>query len=320
MAAAVPSETRSGSGDGEGVIRVGKRSLLRLKREGESLSLRAIRVRSSGGGAHLSRFKGRGMEFDEARPYQAGDEIRNIDWRITARTGRPHTKLFREEKERVVTLWVDYRTPMFFATRSRFKSVVATEAAAMIAWSARALGDRLGALLFSEHGHQELRPRHDDRGMLRLIGLLTEYAEPRTGSTTSAQRISAANDALARLCRVNRPGSLLLLLSDFRDLDEAAEHHLTLLARHNDLVLIRIFDPLETDLPLAGRYAVGDGSRLLAIDSASKPLRQRYRERSEAQLTRLTDLCRRQRMHLLHCATDDDLYRILRNDLGGVSR
>ena len=320
MSGVVGSESRRSIADGEGVVRVGKQALLRLKREGESLSLRAIRVRSSGGGAHLSRFKGRGMEFDEARPYQAGDEIRNIDWRITARTGRPHTKLFREEKERVVTLWVDYRSPMFFATRGRFKSIVASEAAAMIGWSARALGDRLGALLFSEDGHQELRPRHDERGMLRLIGLLTEYAEPHTVSSTSAQRSAAAGDALARLCRVNRPGSLLILLSDFRDLDAAAEHHLTLLARHNVLVMIRIFDPLEAELPMAGRYTVSDGTRLLAIDSASSSFLREYQNRSEAQRERLTEFCRRQRMHLIHCATDDDLYRVLRDDLGGVAR
>jgi len=301
---------------GDGLVAMSRASLIRLKQQGGNLPLRAIRVRSRTSGAYLSRLRGRGMEFDEARPYQPGDEIRNIDWRITARTGRPHSKLFREERERVVTLWVDFRAPMYFATRGRFKSVLACEAAAMIAWSALKLGDRMGGLLFSEQGHQELRPRHDDRTTLRLISLLADYSQQIPSSSLPEQRRQAARSALLRINRVTRPGSLIFLISDFRDLDAHSETHLTALARHNDLILVRLFDPLEAELPQAGRYSVSDGSRFVAIDSADGARRQSYRDHYLAQQAHLEQICRRHGIHLLQCATNADLRAVLKSGLG----
>ena len=301
---------------GDGLVQISRASLIRLKRWGGDLPLRAIRVRSRSSGAYLTRLKGRGMEFDEARPYQAGDEIRNIDWRITARTGQPYSKLFREEKERVVTLWVDYRAPMYFATQGRFKSVLASEAAAMIAWSAHKLGDRLGGLLFSEQGHLELRPRNDVRTTLRLIALLAEYSQKTPPASLPEQRREAAGSALLRINRVTRPGSLVCLISDFRDLDTRTENHLTSLARHNDLILVRLFDPLEAELPRAGWYTVSDGRRFVAIDSADRARRLAHREHYLAQRARLEQICRRHGIHLFQCATNDDLPGILKNSLG----
>jgi len=301
---------------GDGLVQMSRAALIRLKRLGGNLPLRAIRVRSRSSGAYLSRLRGRGMEFDEARPYQAGDEIRNIDWRITARTGQPYSKLFREEKERVVTLWVDYRAPMYFATQGRFKSVLASEAAAMIAWSARKLGDRLGGLFFSEQGHQELRPRNDDRTTLRLIGLLADYSQQLPHSSLPEQRREAARNALLRINRVTRPGSLIFLISDFRDLDVHSENHLTSLARHNDLVLFRLFDPLEAELPRAGWYSVSDGKRFVAIDSTDRARLLAHREQYLMQQAHLEQICRRHGIHLFQCSTNEDLPAILKNGLG----
>lgn len=301
---------------GDGLVQVSRASLIRLKQSGANLPLRAIRVRSRSSGAYLSRLKGRGMEFDEARPYQAGDEIRNIDWRITARTGKPHSKLFREEKERVVTLWVDYRAPMYFATQGRFKSVLASQAAAMIAWSARRLGDRLGGLLFTEQGHHELRPRSDERTTLRLLGLLAEYSQRLPRPSPPGQRREAAGSALLRIKRVTRPGSLIFLISDFRDLDAHVETRLSALARHNDLILLRLFDPLEVELPRAGRYSVSDGERFVRIDSADRARRLAHRENHRRQLAQLERICRRHAIHLFHCASNDDLPAVLKSGLG----
>ncbi|MCY3731458.1 MAG: DUF58 domain-containing protein, partial [Rhodospirillaceae bacterium] len=133
--------------------------LIGLKRAGESLRVGALRVRALDSGGHLSRFKGRGVEFDESRPYEPGDDLRHMDWRVTARTGKPHTKVFREERDRPVILWLDLRRPMLFATRGAYKAVRAAQTAALVAWSAVANGDRLGGLVFSEREHVELRPR-----------------------------------------------------------------------------------------------------------------------------------------------------------------
>ena len=118
--------------------------LINLKPAGESINLAGLRVHALSAGGHLSPFKGRGVEFDESRPYQEGDDLRTIDWRVTARTGEPHTKVFREERNRPIIAWIDLRREMMFATRGVFKAVIAAESAAIVAWSAIAHGDRLG--------------------------------------------------------------------------------------------------------------------------------------------------------------------------------
>ena len=114
------------------------------------------------------------MEYDESRLYQPGDDIRNIDWRVTARTGKPHTKLFREERERPVHVWVDLRAPMFFATRGKYKAVRAAELASLFAWTACQQGDRIGGIVFSDNSHHELKPQRGKSAVLRLIKFMVE--------------------------------------------------------------------------------------------------------------------------------------------------
>lgn len=300
----------------DGLVQISRAALIRLKQRGDNLPLRTIRVRSRRSGAHLTRLRERGMEFDEARLYQPGDEIRHIDWRITARTGKPHSKLFRVEKERAVILWVDYRAPMYFATQGRFKSVLASEAAAMVAWSTRKVGDRLGGLLFSELGHQELRPRNDERTVLRFISLLADYSQLPPRPSRPDQRQEAAGSALARIKRVARPGSLIFLISDFRDLSASSATHITSLARHNDLILLRLFDPLEAELPRAGCYTLSDGDRFVTIDSGDHNRRLQHREHYQAQQSHLEQLCRQYGIHLLQCASNDNLSTVLQLGLG----
>ena len=305
---------------GEGLVYLSARSLARLKKSADKLPLNAIKILNPMSGNHLSRFKGRGMEFDEARPYQPGDDIRNLDWRVTARSGRAHTKLFREERDRSVLFWVDFRSNMQFATRNRFKSVQAGQAAALLAWASRQQGNRLGGLLFSEQGHHEIRPRTGDRAVLHFIGLLADWSRKRSVAQTTSERERSIQGAVARLRRVTRPGSLLFLISDFRDLDGKSETHLSALAQHNDVVLIRLYDTLEQDLPPPGRYRMRNADRELQLDTSSKRQRREYRDRARHQQDHLQRLCRRNRMHLLSCATHEDVATVLREGLGGRPR
>ena len=129
-------------------------------------------------GAYRSRFRGRGVDFLESRNYQPGDDIRNMDWRVTARTGRAHTKIFQEERERPVLVVLDAGPSLFFGTRKRLKSVAAGLLAASIAWTAVRRGDRIGAFLFSPEGHRELRPAGGRRGAMRVIQSLVEWLDP----------------------------------------------------------------------------------------------------------------------------------------------
>ncbi len=296
-------------------VRVSKTDLIALNRQAEQLSLKTARIRSQQGGQYLSPFKGRGMEFDEARPYQSGDDVRTLDWRVTARTGKPHTKLFREERERSVLFWVDYRAPMFFATRGCFKSVMAARAAALLSWNAVQHGDQLGGLVFSETHHQEMRPQRGKKGALHFIQHLVDHPAW-TEKTSNNNREEAARQALIRLRRVAHPGSLIFLISDFRAMGEVAEQHLGQLARHNDVVLVFIYDAFEKALPPAGLYRISNGTREISLDTTSKALCEDYQYKFQQRAERLKDLCRRYRLSYLPCATSDDLLLTLQRGLG----
>jgi len=305
---------------GEGVIWISTSSLLALKRQASQLPLRAVKVLSKTVGAHLSRFRGRGMEFDEARLYQPGDDVRNLDWRVMARTGQPHTKIFREERERSVILWVDYRAPMFFSTQTAFKSVLASRAAALLAWSARKHGERLGGLAFSENGHQEIRPQSGDRAVTSMLSLLSKFSQAPMPESTIERREECLKNALIRLRRVAKPGSLVFLISDFRNMDAQAESHLSALARHNDVILLYLYDTLEQALPKRGWYQVTDGHRKVDLNTASQTLHTQHEQHFDEHLDALETMSRKYRMHMLSCKTDEDLLATLQQGLGRAPR
>ena len=252
---------------GDGLVYASAKNLITLRHAAQNLPLKVAKVKALQTGEYYSPFKGRGMEFDEVRLYQPGDDIRTIDWRVTARSGTAHTKLFREERERAVILWVDFRRTMFFGTQGAFKSVTAAKAAALFAWSAEHQGDRLGGLFFSEQQHQELRPQRSTLALMHILQKLSQNTLRQSNGSESVSHQRTLNDALGRLRRVTRPGSMLLLLSDFRGLDDTSEAHLYQLAHHNDVMLVYIYDPLEAQLPPAGQYQISASHTARAIDT-----------------------------------------------------
>ena len=287
--------------------------LIRLKPAGESLKIGALRVRALDAGGHLSRLKGRGVEFDESRPYQPGDDLRTMDWKVTARTGKPHTKVFREERDRPVILWLDLRRPMLFATKGAFKAVRAAQTAALVAWSAVANADRLGGLIFSDREHVELRPRLGRGAALRMLRVIGDPAfwEFPHATAAAVQPHAVQPHSLQRLTRVARPGSQIFLLSDFRSLDDSFERHLRQLARHSDVSMVHFFDPVERDLPPPARYRVLAGSRSVAIDTGGAAQRSAWRERFLGRRARLANLSRTPGVQLLDCGTDMDPQKVL---------
>ncbi|MBI2993268.1 MAG: DUF58 domain-containing protein [Gammaproteobacteria bacterium] len=295
-------------------VQISVPALVRLNRHGASVPLRAGRIAARQSGDYQSPFKGRGMEFDESRPYQPGDDIRNIDWRVTARTGRPHTKMFREERERPVFLWVDFRGPMFFATRGCYKSVLAAQLASLLAWSAAQQGDRVGAVIFSEDEHHEIKPQRGKAAVLQFIRRMVEHPAWR-GDREPKGNGDSGGRALARLRRVARPGSLVFLLSDFRDLDERAESQLVRLGRSTDLVMVMLHDPLERDLPPPGQYPLSNGRDEFLLDTFNTAVVGRYRERFVERSGRLELLARRNGMHFILCGTHEDPLAVLQAGL-----
>jgi len=262
-------------------------------------------------GAYRSRFRGRGVDFVESRNYQPGDDIRNMDWRVTARTGRPHTKVFQEERERPVLVVIDAGPSLYFGTRRRLKSVAAGQFAAAIAWSAVRRGDRIGGFLFAPGRHRELRPAGGRRGAMRLIQGLVDWLEPRGVDAVSAEPLSAA---LERVRHAVRPGSLVIVVSDFFTLDEDCNRHLSRLRQHNDVIGCQVVDAAEYQLP-PGRYPITDGQQAAILDTGGRDSGHRYRSMVVEHLNGPRRMFQKHQCGWLTLHTEDDPVDVLGREL-----
>ena len=252
------------------------------------------------------------MDFAEVRRYEPGDDVRAMDWRVTARTGKPHTKIFQEDKERPVFLVVDQTTPMFFGSERAFKSVAAAEAAALIAWTALERGDRVGGIVFGDGGHHEVRPRRGKRAVLRLLGAIQDANARLPGATADTpaedrpfSRVPLV-DALEAARRTARHGALAIVVSDFAALDELAIKHLQQLGRGTELAGIRVSDRYEQQLPPPDTYTITDGATRTRIDTRSARARDRFGAASAHRRAAQTDAFVRARGTLLELATGED--------------
>jgi len=262
-------------------------------------------------GGHLSRFQGRGVEFDEVRPYQPGDEIRNMDWRVTARTGKPHTKLFREERERPALLLLDLRPSMFFATQGALKAVVAAECASLLAWSVVHQGDRIGSMLLDANLQSvsaSIRPTRGKRSVMRLLGQIVDH--PGWQQRMADQNASLV-PALQRAAHAARTGSLILMVSDGRGMDDASESLLTLLLKHHQVVFVMVFDAFEASMPDAGLLQAFDGAAVRQINAADAAARHQLADQFSTRRQRLQSLEKIPGFFLIECTTTDDPFTVL---------
>ncbi len=247
--------------------------------------LRRTAVRTRDAGTHAGRTRGRGMDYMESRIYQAGDDVRQIDWRLTARSGRMHTKLFQEERERSFMTLLDTNAALRFGTRTRFKSVQAARAVALATWQAVRAGERVGVMGFGGT-RQLLKPRRGQRGALGVLGALVRWDGESSGE---AETLS---DALRRAARVMRGASQLLLISDGHSVDEAAREHLLQLRRRTDVSVLIVADVLELAAPPPGRYPLVLGQQHVYMDLSAAATREAFRRSMHADVARLIELCR----------------------------
>lgn len=262
-------------------------------------------------GNHLSKLRGRGMDFAEVRNYQAGDEIRHMEWRVTARTGRPHVKIYQEERERPVVILADFNPSMIFGTRIAFKSVVAARLAAMLAWSVIKQGDRIGGVFFSATEHSEFMPRSRDSGVLPMLASLSHYT-----NQTDAQREAQPtllSDALMRLRRVVRPGSILVLISDFYSMDADCEKHLNRLRSHNDILAYHICDRIELTPPKPQQYAITNGQQEIILDTSLHSVNTAYTDYCQHKITQLRDQLKRLQIQYVQTTADTNLAHLVRS-------
>ncbi|WP_372876232.1 DUF58 domain-containing protein [Pseudomonas sp.] len=264
-------------------------------------------------GLHHSKLRGRGVDFDQVRVYQAGDDVRSIDWRVTARTQEPHTKLFHEERERPIYILVEQSPRLFFGSGLMFKSVLAAQAASLIGWAALGHNDRIGGLVFGDQEQHEIKPRRSKQSLLQLLNRLAR-ANQALSSDMQASRDSFGL-ALRRAREVLRPGSLAVIICDERTLGDNSEQQLNLLARHTDLLLLPISDPLDHALPAAGLLRFAERAAQLELDTHDAGLRQAYRAQGEARLARWQRLAQKLGVPLLALSTQREMIEQLRDHL-----
>jgi uncharacterized protein (DUF58 family) len=287
--------------------------LLELRHRARTIGLASRhRVNSALAGMYTSVFRGQGMDYEETREYREGDEIRNMDWRVTARTGTPHLKVFREERERAVMLCVDVGPHMSFGTRGTFKSVQAARAAALVGWAASGSHDRVGGLLYGDGGTgpRIFPPSRARRELWRLLRALTEVAS----RPTSARDPLA--DALDRLLRAVPVGGLIFLIGDLSRDPASLQQPLGRLRQRHEVVLLPVDDPADRELPDMGRvlFRAPDGQRT-EVDTSSVAGRRHYRETWEHNRKALEVMAMRLGITLIPVPTQGDTHRVLLDGL-----
>lgn len=261
-------------------------------------------IKSAMAGALSSRFKGRGMEFDEARHYQPGDDIRSIDWRVTARTGKTHTKLYREERERPVLVFVDLSASMHFGTQLLYKSVQALHAASLITFSALSRGDKIGCMAVSNTSDIERKPKSTAKHALSMLNQLVDMQKSTANTAFKDLKKNADHTSLTlppldasthnmnKLAMLARPGTLVYVISDFSNFSSSAFSVLGKINRHCEVRPLRVFDPIEEALPnLNGMQDVllSNGQQEQHIMLGDNIVHEQYKRKRNGVFTALKD-------------------------------
>ncbi|WP_295007194.1 DUF58 domain-containing protein [uncultured Dechloromonas sp.] len=219
-------------------------------------------------GRHASRLRGRGLIFEDLREYRPGDDIRRIDWRATARTGRTHTRVYAEERERPVLLVVDQRLGMFFGSEAQMKSVTAAETAAAIAWQVLAGGDRIGATVFGDRLISDIRPQRSRKAVMQVLKALAESNAALGVDRDIEPAPQQLDRVLAQVAARATHDWLIVLISDFQGIGPQTREHVARLARHNDVVAVLVWDRSALAIPAIPHAILGDGRRQADFDLA----------------------------------------------------
>ena len=307
---------QSGSADTPGVY-ADLDSLMRLRFRASGFSfLPRQPVHSILSGRHASKLRGRGLNFEELRNYLPGDDTRNIDWKVTARTREPHVRVYTEEKDRTVWLLVDQRISMFFGSRSKLKSVVAAEAAALAAWRVLSQGDRVGAIVFDDTDLQLIPPHRSQERVAQILKLIVQKNHELNARSEIHPGPEMLNRALKRVASVARHDCMVCLIGDGTGIDGDTRKYVTRLTEHNDVLSIFVYDPLEQVMPAAGRLVFSDGSSQMEFNTSERALTDAYKKDFEQRLERMQQTSRRHSIPLLPVHTAAPVLEQVRDQLG----
>ena len=291
--------------------------LIALEQKGRKVSLLPRQpVHSLLSGRYASRMRGRGLNFEEIRDYRSGDDVRSIDWKVTARLQSPHVRVFDEERDRQGLLVVDQRLSMFFGTRRAMKSVTAAEIAAVVAWRILSVGDRVGGIVFNDRSIEEVRPQRSRRIVLQYLTKLAEQNQALGVGRGITRDAAMLNRALDRIRRVAPHDATIVIFSDFDGADETTRHAIAALAAHNTVIAVLIHDPSQSELPAAGRMTVTDGELQIALDVAHGSTRQNILDMSKIRLRNVLEWTRDFGVPVLPLSTAEEPVNQLHHLLG----
>ena len=299
---------------------VSLKDLLKMEHfaRGFSFLARKQKVRSILGGKHASKLRGRGLDFEEVRNYVAGDDIRNIDWKVTARTQKTHSRVYSEEKEKPALIVVDQSKSMFFGSQLRTKSVVAAELAALAAFRVLKEGDRVGGVVFADHGIDIVYPKRDRKNILRFLEKIVERNHELEQSSP-VKLEEALKETMLKIRNIVSHDFLIIIISDFLRYSPEVIKFISHLAQHNDVILAKVFDPMERDIP-AAKIIVGDGEKQIVMDGESKRLREKFQEGFDHDYTNFETQMKKHRIPLMMIDTITAVDEQLKEVLKGTKR
>jgi uncharacterized protein (DUF58 family) len=272
-------------------------------------------------GRYASRLRGRGLNFEELRQYQPGDDIRTMDWKVTARTRRPHVRVYTEERDRAVLLLVDQRIHMFFGSQERMKSVVAAEAGALGAWRAFGVGDRVGAIVFNDQSIEEIRPQRSKVNVMQILRTIERMNRELRADASVQPNPDQLNAALEKAHRLAKHDTLVVLISDGQGVDDETTQLTAQIARHNDVLAMLLYDPMrESPRPGQGQFVVTDGRLQVELDLHDRQFLERIAADYKAEMDGIRANLRKISAPLLPISTAEDVVDQIRRLIGSATR
>ena len=270
-------------------------------------------------GRRASHVRGRGLDFEELRSYVAGDDVRSIDWRVTARTQKPYVRVYSEERDRPTMLVVDQRINMFFGSRVSMKSVIAAEFAALAAWRVFYQGDRIGAFIFNDDATEEVRMRRSRATVLRILERIAYQNHLLRADTPSQPKPSRLNDVLASAARICRHDALILIASDFDGADQSTRDLLLHMSRSNDVICCLTYDPLAVKLPPAEQLVVSNGELQVELQLGQEKIRKSIIDASDKRIRSILSWQHELGIPVLPISTAEGVPQQVRHLLGQIA-
>ncbi|MEM8553825.1 MAG: DUF58 domain-containing protein [Pseudomonadota bacterium] len=260
-----------------------------LEAQAKSLSfLPRQPARSALNGRHASRLRGRGLNFEELRGYLPSDDVRSIDWKVTARTGSPHVRVFTEERDRPALIVVDQRMSMFFGSQHNMKSTTAAECAALTAFTVLAQGDRVGGIVFGDEVVAEVRPKRSRNALNQFLKALAEANGLLRPNASSVAPIPI-NQVLRSVTRIAPRNHLVVILSDFAEIDGTTRKLISGIARTNDLIIGLVSDPIAAGIPKDMQLVVSDGALQVAVNTGEAGKQRALQDMASGRLAEIMD-------------------------------